>query len=90
MGGEPFADENQMLTYLVATAVREEYPDIKIYIWTGYTYEELIHKGTPRIKEIFDTVDVLIDGPYIEEQRDITLPMRGSKNQRIINLKELK
>lgn len=88
MGGEPLCPENQFLTYLVISEVRKHYPQIKIYIWTGYTLETL-PKDT-RIKQIFDLTDYLIDGPYIDELRDITLKMRGSSNQRIINLKEIK
>lgn len=88
MGGEPLADQNLFLTYLMVTAVREEYPDIKIYLWTGYTYEELMERHNHRLTDILATIDVLIDGPYIEKERDISLFMRGSRNQRIINLKE--
>lgn len=86
MGGEPLAEENLFLTYMVATAVREEYPDIKIYLWTGFTYEELQNHSSPRLKDILATIDVLIDGPFIQEQRDISLWMRGSTNQRVIDL----
>lgn len=87
MGGEPLADQNLFLTYMVVTAVREEYPDIKIYLWTGYTYEELTeHRHNPRLNDILKTIDVLIDGPFIQEQRDISLWMRGSTNQRVIDL----
>ena len=91
MGGEPLADQNLFLTYMVVTAVREEYPDIKIYLWTGYTYEELTeHRHNPRLNDILKTIDVLIDGPFIQEQRDISLWMRGSTNQRVIDLKEMR
>jgi anaerobic ribonucleoside-triphosphate reductase activating protein len=64
------------------------YPDIKIYLWTGYTYEELLKRAEEEsvIEEILNNLTCLIDGPYIEEERDITLKMRGSKNQRIIYL----
>lgn len=90
MGGEPLCQENQFLTLLVMNAVKEEYPDLKIYIWTGYIYEDLIKESNNnnKLKSILEMADVLIDGPYIQEERDITLPMRGSRNQRIINLKE--
>lgn len=90
MGGEPLADQNLFLTYLMVTAVREEYPDIKIYLWTGYTYEELMERHNHRLDDILATIDVIIDGPYIEKERDISLFMRGSRNQRVINLKEQK
>lgn len=89
-GGEPMCKENLFLTYMVINEVKKKYPDIKIYLWTGYTYEELCAEGSPKVKEILDTIDVLVDGPFIEKERDITLPMRGSKNQRILNLSEIR
>ena len=61
---------------------------IKIYIWSGYTYEELLDRKEKILQNILENTDVLIDGPFILAERDITLPMRGSRNQRIIELKE--
>ena len=90
MGGEPLHDNNLFLTNLVINEVRKTYPDIKIYVWTGYIYEDLVEKKEKLLQNIFSNIDVLIDGPFIRDQRDITLPMRGSRNQRIINLKEIK
>lgn len=90
MGGEPLNDNNRFLTNLVITEVRKKYPDIKIYVWTGYHYEDLLAKHEKILQNIFDNIDVLVDGPFVKEQRDITLAMRGSKNQRIIDLKEKK
>ena len=89
MGGEPLCQENAFLTYMVIKSVKEQVPDTKIYIWTGYTFEYLLdHAPHPKVEEILKLADVLIDGPYIDEQRDITLEMRGSCNQRIIDLSE--
>lgn len=88
MGGEPLCEENLFLTLLVLKEVRERFPNIKIYLWTGYYYEELLKFSNPHIKQILELTDVLIDGPYIEAKRDITLQMRGSSNQSIINLKD--
>ena len=85
MGGEPLCAENEFLTLLVIKTVKERLPEIPIYIWTGYTYEELLRKSN-NINQILEIADYLIDGPYIEDLRDITLSMRGSSNQRIINL----
>ena len=90
MGGEPLCPENQFLTQLVISTIKEKYPDIKVYIWTGYLYEDLIKQKNPKIDYILNNIDYLIDGPFILEQRDITLKMRGSKNQRIFNMKELR
>ena len=83
-GGEPLCPENQFLTYMVIKAVKDNYPDIRIYVWTGYTIDELNNFSNPKVKEILSMIYCLIDGPYIQEQRDITLPMRGSRNQNII------
>ena len=87
MGGEPLCPENQFLTQLVISTIKEKYPDIKVYIWTGYLYEDLLASSSSKLENILSMTDVLIDGPYIQEERDITLPMRGSRNQRIIELK---
>lgn len=89
MGGEPLCPENLFLTFLVIHEVKQRLPDVKIYIWTGYTYERLLLQQSPRLKDILESADYLIDGPYIDALRDITLPMRGSSNQRIIPLKNL-
>lgn len=88
LGGEPLCDENLFLTTLVIQEVRKAYPNIKIFVWTGYIYEDLIKKNNPHLNYIFDNIDYLIDGPYIESLRDITLHLRGSSNQRIINLRK--
>lgn len=90
MGGEPLCDENAFLTYLVIKEVKNKVPGAKIYIWTGYTYEELLQRQHPQVRGSLELADVLIDGPYIEAERDITLEMRGSRNQRIIDLSEKK
>ena len=86
MGGEPLCPENSFLSYLVVKTVKEKVPEAKIYIWSGYTLEQLIENGDKRTKDILKEADYLIDGPFIEELRDVTLPMRGSSNQRIIDL----
>lgn len=87
MGGEPLCPENEFLTNLIINQIKEIFPSIKIYIWSGYTYTELKNNPSSRIKNILQNADYLIDGPYIQEERDVTLPMRGSRNQNIINLK---
>ena len=88
MGGEPLNSENLFLTDLIITEVKKYYPDIKIYVWTGYTYEELLDRSENLLQNILRNINVLVDGPFIQEKRDITLAMRGSSNQRIIELKE--
>ena len=86
MGGEPLCEENLFLTNLVISHIREKVPGVKVYVWTGFLYENLLKKSNPHLQKILELTDVLIDGPYIEELRDITLPIRGSSNQRVINL----
>ena len=87
MGGEPLCLENAFLTFMVIKHVKEHVPNAKIYIWSGYTIEELQHSIHPSVKASLELADYLIDGPYKEALRDITLDMRGSSNQRIIPLK---
>lgn len=86
MGGEPLCPENEFLTMLLITEIRNKIPDVSIYIWTGYKIEELLYKGD-RVRNILQSIDVLVDGPYEEHLHDATLPMCGSSNQRIIDMK---
>lgn len=89
MGGEPLCEQNAFLTLLVVKTVKERLPNTKIYIWTGYTYDQIKHSGDPHVHNIIENyADYLIDGPYVQELRDVTLPMRGSSNQNIIDLKQ--
>lgn len=93
LGGEPLAPQNLEMTLEVIDAVRHAYPDIKITLWTGYTYEELTKKNNTcgpsafakitTILAILDKIDVLIDGPFIKEEKDLSLKLRGSRNQHI-------
>jgi anaerobic ribonucleoside-triphosphate reductase activating protein len=84
LGGEPLAPQNRNNTQYIIARVREVYPNIKIYLWTGYTLEELKEENSVILNDILSRVDILIDGRYDEIQRDITLPLRGSSNQRIL------
>lgn len=90
LGGEPLCESNIPLTKYIIEKVYKVLPDIKVYIWTGYSYETLLNKARINhdLNYILNNIDVLIDGPYIEEEKDITLFMRGSRNQRIIELKD--
>lgn len=84
LGGEPLCEENLDEVDKIITGVRMAFPQIKIFVWTGYVLDELVKKNDERINHILSQIDVLIDGPYIEAERDITLELRGSKNQRIL------
>lgn len=84
LGGEPLCLENKSLVNEIVAHVRNTFPNIKIYIWTGDTIEHLQKLNDPEINCILTNIDVLIDGPFIQEKRDITLKLRGSRNQRIL------
>lgn len=84
LGGEPLCEENVEEIENIIIGVRTAFPNIKIFVWTGYTLEQLTIKNNPHINNILDHIDVLIDGPFIESQKDLTLKLRGSKNQRIL------
>lgn len=84
LGGEPLCEENELTTLTLASMAKKH--DIDVYVWTGYVLEEL--EKTDFLFELFENIDYLIDGPFIEEERDITLKMRGSRNQRIIDIKK--
>lgn len=84
LGGEPLCDENLDEVDKIITGVRTAYPQIKIFVWTGYILEELKEKKNDKINHILSQIDVLIDGPFIQAERDITLELRGSRNQRIL------
>lgn len=90
LGGEPLCPENLFITKLIISEVKAKVPNTKIYLWTGYLYEDLMKSTDSSLKYILDNIDVLIDGPFIEEEKDLTLTMRGSRNQRIINLIDLR
>lgn len=82
LGGEPLCEQNITQAIRLLSIVKEKYPNIHTFVWTGYRLEELINMyGTSILKNI----DTLIDGKFIQEQRDITLELRGSRNQRILN-----
>ena len=80
LGGDPFEPENERKLIPFLRRVRKELPEKDIWIYSGYTFEEL--EG----RELLRYADVLVDGPFIEEQKDAGLAFRGSRNQRIIRL----
>ena len=86
MGGEPLCDDNLFLTQLVIREIKKRCPWVKIWVWTGYDSETIFNTNDAKMKFIINEVDGLVTGPYIDSLRDITLPMRGSSNQEVINL----
>ena len=81
LGGEPMTQRNISNTLYILEQVKKHFPNIKTYVWTGYTIEELLSLYN---KEILQNIDILIDGRFVLAERDITLKLRGSKNQRIL------
>lgn len=86
LGGQPLCEQNLDFVLNIITAVRIAYPDIKIFLWTGYTYQQLKERKDERIEKILKQINTLIDGRYDKDLRDITLKLRGSSNQNIIQL----
>ena len=66
--------------------VRSAYPHIKIYLWSGYTYQELLDFNDKNINSILSQINFLIDGRFEQDKKDLTLKLRGSSNQNIIEL----
>lgn len=90
MGGEPLCPDNQFLTLMLVNEVKEKMPKTKIYIWTGYTLDELKKSSNiSRIQQILSKCEMIIDGRFVESLRDITLEMRGSSNQNIIKCEDI-
>jgi anaerobic ribonucleoside-triphosphate reductase activating protein len=87
LGGEPLAPWNKETVLEIIKTVREKYKDIKIYLWTGYELDRL---KDPLIEEIMFLVDYIIDGPFEEDKKDLTLKLRGSSNQKIWDLTNVK
>lgn len=88
LGGEPLCQENLYDVNQLIVAVKMFDENIEIFIWSGYTYEQLKEreKNETLLKNILQNTTCLIDGLYEQDKRDITLPLRGSSNQRIIYL----
>ncbi len=90
LGGEPFEPDNQRALLPFLRRVRAVYPDKTIWAFSGFTYEELhtagAHPCCPETAELLCLLDVLVDGRYMEEYKDISLRFRGSANQRLIDL----
>ena len=78
--------ENLDLSLSIVEYVRNRFRDIDICVWSGYQYENLLERNDERIYKIFELADVLVDGPFQISCRNVTLKMRGSENQRLIDL----
>ena len=91
LGGEPFHPANQDALLSLLKRIKSEYPEKDIWCYTGYIYEnELLGHGDAATKtaaEMLGYIDVLVDGRFVEDLKNLSLRFRGSENQRIIDLK---
>ncbi len=94
LGGDPFEIDNQKALLPFLRRVRERFKQKTIWAYTGYVYGVDLSKNgkvyCDATDPILDLIDVLVDGPFVESQKDISLRFRGSTNQRIINLCEIR
>lgn len=92
LGGEPLEHENQKGLLPLLKKVKEKFPEKNVWCYTGYRYDkdimEKMYKNWKETPEVLSYIDVLVDGEFEEDKKDITLKFRGSSNQKIINLKE--
>ena len=87
LGGEPMEPENQAGLVDFVERVKREYPEKPIWCYTGMTYEELLGRcRTEATDRLLSCIDILVDGPFVQDLKDITLRFRGSSNQRIIDV----
>ena len=84
LGGEPLCPENVDGVIEVCKIFKEKFPEKKIYLWTGYVVEQFNEKQ----KDALNYIDVLVDGPFVQDKRNLSLMMRGSSNQRVIDVKK--
>ena len=89
LGGEPMEPDNQRALLPLLRRLKTECPTKTVWCYSGYTYEELTGQSRARCEvtdEMLGYIDVLVDGEYVEEKRNISLRFRGSDNQRLIDL----
>lgn len=90
LGGEPMEPVNQRGLLPLLKGIRKELPQKTVWAYTGYVYEDLLEGGRAHCEvteELLSLCDILVDGPFIAEKKNISLRFRGSENQRIIDLK---
>ena len=90
LGGEPFEPENQPAVVELLRQIKSKYPEKTIWAFSGYLFDRDIlpgHLGDPEItREYLGYLDVLVDGPFVEAKKNLSLRFRGSENQRIIDV----
>lgn len=93
LGGEPFEPENQKVLLPFLIMFKEKFPNKDIWCYSGFTFEEITGKIKSRAytdisTEMLSLIDILVDGRFVEEKKDISLVFRGSSNQRVIDIKK--
>ena len=92
LGGDPFEEENQEALVPFMRKVKECYPDKNVWAYTGYVYDkDLIpggRKHTENTEELLSMIDILVDGPFVQEKKNLMLKFRGSENQRVLDMKK--
>lgn len=92
LGGEPFEPSNQRELLPFLKRIKEKFPNKDIWCYTGCTYDVELAPGgshyTEATDQLLSVIDVLVDGPFVEEKKDITLKFRGSSNQRLLDLRK--
>ena len=92
LGGEPFEYSNQQGLLPLLRKVKEVYPDKDVWCYTGYSFDENIVKEMmvkwPETRELIKYIDIIVDGKFIQELKDLNLIFRGSSNQRIIDVQK--
>lgn len=90
LGGEPMEPENRGAVLSLVKKVREQYPQKTIWCYTGYHFDRdllrWMEEGDPVITELLPLLDVIVDGEFIEERKNLRLAFRGSENQRILDV----
>lgn len=87
LGGEPFEPENQGAVVELLRQVKKTYPDKSIWAFSGYLFEKDILSGRlGDTREYLGYLDVLVDGPFVESKKNLSLRFRGSENQRLIDV----
>ena len=89
LGGDPFEEENQAALTGFLRRVKESFPNKNIWAFTGYLYEDLLPAGrkhTVFTDEMLSYINILVDGPFVEEKKNLIIKFRGSENQRIIDM----
>ena len=92
LGGEPFEPENQPVLAELLEEIKSTYPEKSIWCYSGYLFDKDLAPGgkvyTPYTDRMLSCIDILVDGEFIQELKDISLQFRGSSNQRILHLKD--